>query len=211
MNAQQLFNEAVAFTVGSKTLHFRRLSALRLAAVKQAAYLSKLYSDMASTLDSMPGGHTPERFIKVHELRNALPIGFAFVSGAEELSNKTPPDAGIYRLLAEANVDGLKADEIQEAFSDGTFGQADAIFAHVFTSRKERLWSDKLIRLLTQHLAADYGYTPHDMMSLTDEQIIDLVPSLAQSEDNKAAAAARIRELEMEQKAATVTPPIEGA
>lgn len=190
-------------------MRFRRLSALRLAAIKQAAYLSKLYSDMAVTLDGMPGGNTPERFVTVHELRNALPIGYAFVSGAEELSNTTPPDDGIYRLLAEANDDGLKADEIQEAFSDGTFGQADAIFAHVFTSRKERIWSDKLIRLLIQHLAADYGYTPSDIMALTDEQIIDLVPSLAQSEDNKAVAAAKARELE--QKAAAVTPPIEGA
>ena len=199
MNAQQLFNQPVAFRIGDRELRFRRLSALRLAAIKQASYLSKLYSDISKQMDAQQFTSPIDRMMKLRELRDAMPIGFAFYQGAEDYSDKTPPDDDVYTLLSEANADSMKADEIHEAMQSATWNQAQMVFMHVFTSKKERIWTDKMIRLLLQRLATDYGYTPADVAMLTDEQLIDLDPGLAQLEEKKLAAKA-IAEQEAREK-----------
>lgn len=196
MNAMQLCNEPVAFKVGGQVLHFRRLSALRLAAVRQAAFQASLYDGLRIAIDAMPEAEKAEaRADKVLELRDARPHGFAFVSSAQD---HLVSEAEMNKLMAEACTDGLDVDAVGRALNGTSRGEQCAIIEHVFNSKRAQFWSDGEIRNIVKFMAEKYGYTPQEISALSDDQIFDLIPGLAEAEAKKLGEKAKAEALKKE-------------
>lgn len=201
MNAMQLCNEPVAFKVGGQVLHFRRLSAIRLAALKQAAYMATQYEALADAIDVMPDVDKADaRAAKTQAMRDETPIGYAFI----EASNRHALEKGMRGmngLIAEACADGLDADAIGRALLGSTHGEQCAIIEHIFNSRRALCWTDSDIRYILKFMAEKYGYMPEQVAALSDDQLFDLVPGLAEAEAKKLGDKAKA-----EAKKATETP-----
>lgn len=205
MNASQLCNEPVAFSAGGQVLRFRRLSAFRLDAVKQAVFTAKLYADIARALDALPAEGGPvARSEKARELREAMPVGFAFVLAAEEFFAAHGTE--LLRLLAEANADGFQEEQIGRALRNATQGEKDAIFMHVLYSRRQVAWTDGDIQFAARYMAREYGFTPKQIAELSDDQLFDLTPGLVEAHRSKVAAEAIAKQKAAEAATKPETP-----
>lgn len=183
MNALQLCNEPVAFTVGGRTLHFRQLSGLRLEAFRQSAFLSHLYAQLAEAIAGLPVTLTAdERAGKIRELQDAIPRGNAFVVECEEWIEKDGlADVDLTPLWHESHTDGLSADELREVMEGRGPGEINPIMLHVIFSPYRRGWSHPLVvRNTCRGLAEEYGYTPAQIAGLSDDQLFNMVPGLAE-------------------------------
>lgn len=192
MNAQQLCNAPVAFQVGRRSVRFRRLSSIRLHAIRQADFLASAFGSMTEQLDALPPDtNLNDRVEKLEALRDAMPTGYAFIVAANDHAIQSKGSSVTFAILAEANADGLTVQDLAVMASDMTMGQLDAVLTFVMYSKRARQWTDADLRYIVRHMASTYSYTPDQVAALTDDQLFDLLPGLAESAAKDAGAKAK--------------------
>ena len=185
MNAQQICNYPVAFSIGGHTIRFRQLSCLRFEAHRQAVFLSYLYEELSEKVANLPGLLTAEeRHNAVAKLHAEIPDGIDFDIALSKWQETATID--FMPLWKEACADEYTLAELSEMFASVTAAEIDPAILHVFKSPRARRMSRRNHRNICRSLAKEYGYTPEQIGQLSDDQIFHMVPGLAEDAERAA-------------------------